>query len=201
MELIKKKNSNGDIGIYLGFDISTTCIGISMFDNTGDLVEISHIELKTDKDILTEHRWIAKANHFKEYIQKFKEYNVLGIFIEEPLFGSNNAFTANLLMKFNGICSYLLYQELEILPEFISVYEVRKTLCPELIKINKGKEVLSFPKDLDKKDYIFNKVKYRFKSIEWLKDKKGNHHKFNYDMSDAVAVAYACLIKKEILSI
>ncbi len=187
----------------MGFDISTTCIGISVFSAFGELIDVTHLELKTDKDVLPEHRYLAKANTFKEYIQHFKDkYNILHIFIEEPLVGANNANTRNLLMKFNGICSYLLHQELNTLPDHISVRDIRKTLCPERIKIVKGQEVLSFVGvDMDQKDYIFNKIKNKYPAITWLKDKKGNSHKFNYDMSDAIAVTLASLINKKVVKL
>jgi hypothetical protein len=188
--------------IHLGFDISTTCIGISIFSIEGSLLEVMHLVLKNDKDVLVENRFLAKGNIFKDYIQKFKDYDVQSIFIEEPLQSSSNIFTAALLLKFNGICSYLLYDELKVIPKFISVYDVRKILCPELIKIdNKGKETLSFGKDVDKKEYIYKKIDYKFPNIPWILNRDGNFSKYNYDMSDAIAVGYASLIKADIISI
>lgn len=186
--------------IYLGFDISTSCIGISFFDEKGELFDIKHIKLKTDKMVLPEHRYLSKSGIFKEYIQDFKKYDVIGIFIEEPLVSSNNIFTANTLLKFNGICSFLLYQELNVVPQHLSVYEVRKIISPELIKINdKGKEVLSFPKGIEQKEYIFTKIKNKFSKINWIYNKNGELIKENYDMSDAIAVGVACLIKNNLL--
>mgnify|MGYP000063686582 CR=1 FL=1 len=69
-----------------------------------------------------------QINLFKEYIAMYKEYNILDIFIEEPLIASNNQYTSNLLMKFNGICSYMLYTDLLVLPKHKSVHEIRKIL-------------------------------------------------------------------------
>lgn len=186
--------------IYLGFDISTTCIGISLFTDDGNLLEIRHLVLESDSDVLPEHRFIAKANIFKDYIEEFKKYKILDIFIEEPLGMSNNQNTSNLLMKFNGVCSYILYNELNILPKFKSVHDIRKLVCPELVKPNKqGKLTLQFPKEIDKKDYIFNKMKNKYKNIEWLYNKKGKLEKYNYDMSDAIAVTASFLIEKNII--
>lgn len=183
--------------IFLGFDISTTCIGISLFDNNGDLIKVEHLVLKPDKDVLPEHRIFAKANMFEAFIQKFKEYEVTKIFIEEPLVMSNNINTSNLLMKFNGICSYILLNHLLVIPDYISVHNIRVALCPELIRteIKKGvqKNVLSFPKDIKGKEYIFTKIQTIYKDIDWVKDKKGQLSKFNYDMSDAIAVGLAGL--------
>jgi hypothetical protein len=185
--------------IFLGFDISTTCIGISLFDEAGQLLKVEHLVLKPDKDVLPEHRIFAKANMFKSFIEKFKEYEVIKIFIEEPLVMSNNINTSNLLMKFNGICSYILLNDLLVIPDYISVYDIRVSLCPELIRteIKKGvqKNILSFPKDIKGKEYVFTKIQTKYKEIEWLKDKKGTLSKYNYDMSDAIAVGLAGLSK------
>jgi len=179
-------------GIYLGFDISTTCTGMSIFNQDGEFVGVKHIKIETDKDVLPENRYIAKANIFKEYIQDYKSFNILGVVIEDPLGGSNNTFTANLLIKFNGILSYLIYQELGIIPEYITVHEWRKSLCREFIKIdNKGKETLSFPKGWkgpEKKEFVLQKITEMYPNIEWLKNKKGDYIKENYDMADSIGV-------------
>lgn len=180
--------------VYLAFDISTTCIGISLFDETGNLIEINHLVLKTDNDVKTEFRYLIKSNFFKDYIQKYKDYDVIDIFIEDPLLGSNNIFTASLLLKFNGICTYILHNEFTVLPKHISVYEVRKSMCPEFIKINKkGEETLSFPKELDKKEYIQNKIAKMYPDLQWVLDKKGKFSKYNYDISDSIAVGLVML--------
>lgn len=188
--------------VYLAFDISTTCIGISLFDETGNLIEINHLVLKTDNDVKTEFRYLIKSNFFKDYIQKYKDYDVIDIFIEDPLLGSNNIFTASLLLKFNGICTYILHNEFTVLPKHISVYEVRKSMCPEFIKINKkGEETLSFPKDLDKKEYIQNKISKMYPDLQWVLDKKGKFSKYNYDISDSIAVGLVMLKNYGILLI
>ena len=100
-------------------------------------------------------------------------------------------------MKFNGICSYILLNHLLVIPDYISVHNIRVALCPELIRteIKKGvqKEILSFPKDIKGKEYIFTKIQTLYKDIDWVKDKKGQLSKFNYDMSDAIAVGLAGL--------
>jgi hypothetical protein len=193
------KESN-KINVYLAFDISTTCIGISLFNEIGNLLEINHLVLKTDSDVESDFRYLVKSNFFKDYIQKYKDYNVIDIFIEDPLLGSNNIFTAALLLKFNGICTYILHDEFKVLPKHITVHEVRKTMCPEFVKIDKkGKETLSFPKELDKKQYIQQKISKIFPDIEWVVDKKGKFSKYNYDISDSIAVGLAMLKKNEII--
>lgn len=181
----------------LAFDISTTCTGVSLMDEQGQLLEMSHIKLDTPKDIDPEERYLYKADLFKSYIQRYKSQGITSIYIEDPLAGSNNVFTANMLIRYNGICSYLLYQELGIRPEFMSVHNVRKHLCPELIKIDKkGNQTLSFLKDTDKKLYIWEKINKWYPGLEWLMDKKGGLKKENFDMSDAVAINAAFFVAR-----
>lgn len=181
----------------LAFDISTTCTGVSLFDSHGRLEEMSHIKLDTPKDVNPDERYLYKADLFKIYVQRYKHLGIEKIYIEDPLANSNNMFTANMLIRYNGICSYILHQELGVRPEFMSVYDVRKHLCPELVKIDKkGKQTLSFPKEVDKKLYIWEKINRWFPGLEWLSDKKGGLKKENFDMSDAVAINIAFLIRE-----
>jgi hypothetical protein len=190
----KSQKNNNTTKYLLGFDISTSCIGISIFTSDKEFVEVNHIKFKTDKDILPEHRTLAKGKIFKEYIQKYKILDIEEIFIEEPLSMSNNQYTNNLLQKFNGICSYILFEELSVIPKYKSVHEIRLNICPELVKYDKkGGKHISFPKDVDKKEYIFNKIKAKYENIPWLLDKKGNYCKENYDMSDSIAVTLSFL--------
>jgi len=193
--ILKLNNSEG---FYLGFDISTTCIGISVLNEVGEIHELSHLELKSDKDVHPENRYIAKANAFKDYIQKYKclDKPIKGIFIEDALNGSVNTFTVAMLLRFNAICSYILYSELMVIPEYITIHEVRKTLLPEYIKTTGNKQTLSIPKELDKKVVVREKLCKLYSDIPTIYDKKGGVSKFNFDISDALAVNYSSLLKK-----
>lgn len=195
---------------YLAFDISTTNVGMSIFSDEGKLMALRHLKLKTDKNIPENQRYIVKSLLFKEYIQKHKEYiekdlngEIAGIFVEEPLIMSNNSFTSALLQKFNGICCYILYDVLKISPELITIHDSRKIFCPEFVnvKYKKGKkiETLSFPKGIDKKQYIWKKVEKKENKIEWLYNRKGDLAKESYDLSDSYCVGYSMLKKKNII--
>ena len=192
---------NKDMSKSLAFDISTTCTGVSLMESNGTLLEMSHIKLDTPKDINPDERYLVKADMFKAYVQRYKYLGIENIYIEDPLAGSNNVFTANMLIRYNGICSYILHQELGIRPEFMTVHDVRKNLCPELIKHDKkGKQTLSFPKDIDKKLYIWEKINRWFPGLEWLADRKGGLKKENFDMSDSVAINIGFLLREKKIS-
>jgi len=203
------------MGKYIwSLDISTTNIGMALWNTkNGKLVELKHLELKTDKNIPVENRDIHKAEIFKKYVLAYKEHvlnvhngEVVHVIVEEPLGGSNNANTVSLLFGFNGICRYILYNIFRIYPMKISVYESRKLFCEELVKISyvKGekKETLSFPLEYrkEKKLYIWKKVCNLEPQIEWFYKKDGITPKpMCFDMADSYCVGYAALKKLEII--
>jgi hypothetical protein len=187
-------------------DISTTNIGFALWSDKGKLIELKHLELKTDKNINVEDRDIHKAEIFREYVSEYQkrildELNgeIIHIIVEEPLGGSNNANTVSLLFGFNGICRYILYQIFDIYPKKISVYDSRKLFCTELVKtsMKKGEKVetLSFPKEYikEKKLYIWEKVCKLEPQIEWFYKKDGKPKDMCFDMSDSYAVGIAGL--------
>jgi len=194
-------------------DISTTNIGMALWNSKGKLIELKHLELKTDKHTPVENRDIYKAEIFRKYVLDYKDYvlaelnGVINhVIVEEPLGGSNNSNTVSLLFGFNGITRYILYNIFEIYPMKISVYESRKLFCSELVKIStvKGqrKETLSFPPEWrkEKKLYIWKKVCKLEPQIEWFYKKNGNDPKpMCFDMSDSYAVGFAGLKQLGIL--
>ena len=194
-------------------DISTTNIGMTLWSDKGKLIELKHLELKTDKNTPVENRDIYKAEIFKKYVLDYKEHvlNVYNgvidhIIVEEPLGGSNNANTVSLLFGFNGICRYILYTVFGIYPMKISVYESRKLFCEELVKVSyvKGekKETLSFPPEYrkEKKLYIWKKVCNLEPQIEWFYKRNSDDPKdMCFDMSDSYAVGFAGLKKLGII--
>lgn len=195
---------------YLSLDISTTNVGMSIFDEDGKLIGLKHLKLTTDKKIPNYQRYIVKSVLFKDYVTNIKNYieeefkgEIGGIFVEEPLIMSNNSFTSALLQKFNGICCYIIYDVFDIIPELITVHDSRKIFCPEFVnvKYKKGEkiETLSFPKNIDKKVYIWEKVNKIEKNIEWLYNKKGDLAKESYDLSDSYCVGYSMLKIKGII--
>ena len=194
-------------------DISTTNIGMALWSDKGKLIELKHLELKTDKNTPVENRDIYKAEIFKQYVLEFKERvlhelngQIVEVIVEEPLGGSNNANTVSLLFGFNGICRYILYTIFSSYPMKISVYESRKLFCDELVKVSfvKGekKETLSFPPEYrkEKKLYIWKKVCNLEPQIEWFYKKNSNEPKpMCFDMSDSYAVGFAGLKKLGII--
>jgi len=178
----------------LGLDVSTKTIGITLFSNSGQLLELTHISPKAKPTPMSKtEELIKKADLFAEFITKYSKMNIKHIVIEEPLLRSNNVNTVGTLLRFNGMVTKICYDILSITPEYISTYEARRNAFPELVRSNTlGKPVLfgGYPKDVDKKKLIWDLVSKREPNVTWLLDKNGALKKENFDMTDS----YTCIL-------
>ena len=147
----------------LGLDISTKTIGWSLFDiQTQKLLELTHVSpvIKPKPEDKIE-ELLAKVDAFEEKLQEYKEIGITKVVIEEPLLNSNNVWTVGTLLRYNSMITKSIYDILGIIPSYISTYNSRKFAWPELVQDNgKGKRVLfgGLPKDIDKKELIWQKV-------------------------------------------
>jgi len=195
-------------------DISTTNVGCSLWDEKGKLIELKHLSLKSDKDINVEDRDIHKAEVFKEYCIAYKhriENDLNGdmthVFVEAPLSSTpKNINTTALLLGFNGMARYVLYEVFGIMPIKISVYESRKSFLVDLVKVSykKGEKVetLSFPEAYikEKKLYIWEKVAKLEPQIEWFYTRNNTLKDMCFDMADSYVVGIAGLLNVGVLN-
>src|SRR5690242_9414091 len=111
-------------------DISTTNIGMTLWNENGKLVDVYHLKLDTNKKVPEEIRYLHKATIFREYITEFKElvqkkYSCVidNIIVEAPLMNTPvNIETTAKLLAFNGIACYILFQIFGVPPLHVSVY-------------------------------------------------------------------------------
>jgi hypothetical protein len=188
----------------IAFDISTTCIGMSVIGLNGEHIESGYLKFKVSKKIKDRDKLFIRAITFKTYLDEIeKNYIVKNIFIETPLGNSNNRFTANLLIKFNGMCSMILFEKFKVSPLYIDVYEIRRYLCPEFLnaknKNKKGEFTHKIPKGIDPKLYIWRKIDNWYPNIKWEYNKKGELTAPNFDRTDAIAVNLASMIREGVL--
>jgi hypothetical protein len=188
----------------LGLDISTKTVGFALFDLTGSkLLELTHFSPKIKpqpEDKLEE--LMKKADAFKKHLENYKDIGIVKVIIEEPLLNSNNVYTVQTLLRYNTMICKLVYDIFGIVPSFISTYNARKFAFPDLVGVNeKGRNVLfgGYPKDIDKKQVIWDHVNNVCPDIQWLYGKTGSLKKENFDMSDAVTcvIGYINMIKLE----
>jgi hypothetical protein len=183
--------------VFISFDISTSCIGVSIFNENFNLTSVKALKMIKTKDCEDDPE-ITKGDAFKKFVEELKIYDIIDIFVEEPLVKSNNVYTVNKLLKFNGICSYILRDVLGIIPKFMSVDEVRRLFCPEMTEydMKKDKTILKFKsRKIDPKSYIFEKISKEYENISWILDKKGKLKTENYDITDSIALAKASFKK------
>jgi hypothetical protein len=188
----------------LGLDISTKTIGFALFDISGSkLLELTHFSPKIKpqpEDKLEE--LMMKANAFQKVLDNYKDMGITRVIIEEPLLNSNNVYTVGTLLRYNTLICKLIYDNFQIVPTFISTYNARKFAFPDLVGPNdKGRNVLfgGYPKDINKKQVIWEHVNDVCPDINWLKGKNDVLKKENFDMADAVTcvIGYFNMIKQE----
>jgi hypothetical protein len=183
--------------VFISFDISTSCIGVSIFNENFELTSVKALKMTTNKDCKDDPE-ITKGDAFKKFVEELKIYEIIDIFVEEPLVKSNNVYTVNKLLKFNGICSYILRDVLGLIPKFMSVDEVRRIFCPEMTEYDakKNKFTLKFKsRKIDPKTYIFEKISKEYDNISWIYNKNNKLKTENFDITDSIALAKASFKK------
>jgi len=178
----------------LGLDISTKTIGWSLFDTqTQKLLELTHVSpvIKPKPEDKIE-ELLGKVDAFEEKLRDYKDIGITKVVIEEPLLNSNNVWTVGTLLRYNSMITKSIYDILGIVPNYISTYNSRKFAWPELVQENnKGKRVLfgGMPKDIDKKEVVWQKVSQAEPQIVWLYTRNNTLKKECFDQADA----YTCV--------
>jgi len=204
----------------LALDVSTSTIGIALFEDlgtSGELKLLHHVSPKVKpKPENKMEELFKKVEIFEqEFLSNYSDFGINRVVIEEPLLQSNNVYTIATLLRFNGMISKSVYDTIGVVPEFISSYDARKYAFPELMAVRRFKKdgtplnekqiakntpVLfgDYDFDVDKKMIIFEKVCDLEPQIKWILDKNNKLKKENFDMSDAYTcgIAYMKSINK-----
>jgi len=206
--------------LILGLDISTSCIGIVLFEDNGKygkirlLTHVSPVIKPKCEDKIEE--LFKKSDIFEEeFFSKFKNLGIKRVIIEEPLLRSQNVNTVISLVRFNSIISKMIYDNIGIIPQYISSYDARKFAYPSLMgirevkkdgtpltpkEISKNTPVLfgGHPFDADKKVIIWDLVSDEFPQIEWFYDKHNKLKKESFDMSDSITAVLGYMRKNKL---
>lgn len=179
--------------MILGLDISTSCIGYSLFDENGKLIELNCVKFR-DKLTVFE-----KLEEFKKATEYFKKFPITFIAIEEPLkkfMGKfSSATTIALLNFFNGMISSYLYLEFGIEPIYFNVNSARSIVFPKNKEDKSEKKEAETEKEGSKKHEIWKKVMELEPLINWRYGPKSRKLlDENYDMTDAYVIGLAMLI-------
>lgn len=165
--------------MFLGLDVSTSIIGVSLINKTGDVLLCDHIDLRKHKNLFD------KAEVVREYfgLHRYTQAAVEEVWIEQPFTffnsGGSSAKTMALLQSFNGIVSWLVYQAYGYYPEYIGARSARKI---NEVNIKRGEnskqKVLEFLLDTESSF-----------SVEYTRH--GNPKPGYYDRADSLIIAKA----------
>lgn len=172
----------------VGLDVSTSCTGVSILSLDGKVINVSYHKPKGDT-------LVEKTIDFKHFVCNFLNVNGFGkprhIYVEQNLQkfrrGFSSAHVINKLARFNGMVSYVMFENFGVQPEYINVNEGRKALG---IKIPRGSNA---------KEVVFKWCKHSYADLEWpTKKLKSGPRKglvildtCCYDMADAIVTAAA----------
>lgn len=206
----------------LALDISTKTIGISISEIEGEnikLLEVTHVRPKIPGKVKGTEALFMKSKIFSNDItRKCKGYSIDSCIIEEPLIGSNNAYTVGTLLRYNGMISQLIFDKMGVISEYISSHDARMYAFPELMAVRRfnkkgepysgqkirhslknGELVLfgDYPFDCDKKVILQQKVSEMFPGINWIYKKDNvTLREENYDASDSIVCALGYMRRK-----
>jgi len=192
----------------LGLDISTSTIGICLFEDLGEegrLVVLTHFEPKISPSPPTQlEKLIEKADLCLDKIKHdyhYDNYNITKIIVEKPLFNSINQKTAKILEIFNEYLTSKLGQFYGLEVDFVTVHNARKYGLPELVG-KSGKLMSDFPKTvagLKKSNWskflIMYLISQRYKDIVWLLNNNLKVNKKNFDRADSIVTVLGYMIK------
>ena len=207
----------------LALDVSTSCIGIALFEDLGDhgkLKLLHHVSPKVKPQPATKmEELFRKVEIFeKEFLTNYSDFGITKVVIEEPLLQSNNVYTIATLLRFNGMISKSVYDTLGVVPDFISSYDARKYAFPDLMAVRRFKKdgtplaekaiaknqpVLfgAYDFDVDKKYVLWEKVSELEPQVIWFYDKNNKLKKETFDTSDAYVAGIGYMQKEGIWKI
>lgn len=214
---------NKEPEFLLALDVSTSTIGIALFEdmgNNGELKLLHHVSPKVKpKPENKMEELFRKVEIFEqEFLTHYSDFGITRVVIEEPLLQSNNVYTIATLLRFNGMISKSVYDTIGVVPEFISSYDARKYAFPELMAVRKAKKdgtplaekviaknspVLfgDYPFDIDKKYVLWEKVAELEPQVTWFYDKNNKLKKETFDTSDAYVAGIGYMQKHDIWKI
>ena len=168
--------------MILGLDISTSITGYAIINSDGQLIKIGSWDMRNKNNFPD---IFSKTKFIKDKLKEL-HYPLKHIFIEPALnmfmMGKSSSHTISILIKFNGVVSWLCYEELGIKPEFIPASSARKKCGITIKRGQKAKEiVMKFLLD-NEPNFIVECTRY------------GNPKPHYYDQADALVMARAGLV-------
>mgnify|MGYP005817370703 FL=1 len=163
--------------IILGLDLSTSITGATLLGQNGDTIICESWDTRNKRQFPT---IFHKAQFVRDRLVNLG-WPVKKIFIEQSLqsfrSGFSSAQTLSTLARFNGIISWICYNELNVTPEYVAASSARK-LCE--LKVPRGTKA----KEVALQYFLDNGHKIEYTS-------HGNPKPGSYDRADSWVVAKA----------
>lgn len=168
----------------LCLDVSTSVVGWSLTDGTGDamvLVDFGAVDVRTSKSLETVFQKFDKVNNFLKTLN-----NIDRVVIEQANVsfrsGGSSAQILAILQKFNGMVSVACYQLFGKEPEYIMATSARKNAGIHLEKGGDNKEQVF--------QWLYENCAEFAERVETAgRTPKGNPKPVFYDMCDAIVLA------------
>jgi len=177
--------------MILGLDISTSCTGFCIVNDTGLPVHFSNVELTKTKN------FFEKAKKVKSHILSLMiQYNISEIAVEDYLTsfarGRSSSGTLFKLAKFNGIIQWVCYNDLDIEAKPINVNNARKANNIIVLSKKKTTEITKEQVLRQVKEIVGESFTFPTKVLK-SGPRKGMEvtDKTAYDMADAFVIAKA----------
>ena len=174
--------------MLLSLDISTSCIGYSVFNEKNVLIEMDYVKFNS------KHSLFEKLEEFKKKTSHLLRMEINFIAIEEPLqkFEGkySSAHTISILNFFNGMISSFLYSHFKIEPIYYNVNNARKVALPNVKLLRDGAST---------KHQIWEEVVKMEPQINWKYGIKSRTLlEENYDMADSYIIGRCFIEMREI---
>lgn len=163
-----------------GFDVSTTCVGISVLDRSENLVYYTHKKLLSSMSL--EERAEIVMVEFGELV---KRYSPCEVYVEEPakMFGSKStAHTMGILNRFNGMICYGIHCVTGVSPGLVNVRVARRILGIRQVRGMSKREV---------KKSVIDYIEGRYEGYSYEVTRYGNPRPGTDDECDAIVIALA----------
>lgn len=165
---------------FLGLDVSTSVVGITILDQNCGIVVMKHVDLGKIKDF-----WSKVDYIHKQLEELFSEYSIDEIFIEEPAnkfsTGMSSSHTIHTLIKFNALVCWkvrLLKKE----PHLVTAAHARKTCGIITQRVSK----CGISHKEQTASYLMSND---LKNMTWPKTKTGKFPSWMYDEIDSYVIA------------
>lgn len=180
--------------MIIGLDISTSIVGIAVLEESGDIVEVHHVDLRKIKS----DDYCQMADKVQEVLEKIKikhSKTSFDVFVEEAgkkfRSGTSSASTIFKLARFNGIVCYTCWKTFNVTPIEIDVKKARKSIGLTIPKFPRGTKY-SVKKKATKKaviDFLLEDCKYTPKEMGFEKTRHDNWQVWCQDRADAIVIA------------